>query len=128
MLTARDAAGNFRRRYYLPSLRSLAKTVRRHRNFILRKGFTFASILADSEFDTGGLDELAAQTPTFDTNYSPPYAHVKVAEADIKAWRLRVRLVMKTALSDPKSKVQIKHWPYASALATAHSTACFQYL
>jgi hypothetical protein len=51
------------------------------------------------EFDTEEPDELAAQTPTFDTNLLPLYnAHVKVAEANIKAWRLRVRQVMKTAL------------------------------
>ena len=118
MLTARDAAGNFRRRYYLPSLRSLAKVVKRHRNFVLRKGFNFSSILADNEFDTEEMEEVAALTPTFDTNFSPPYAHVKVAEADIKAWRLRVRQVMQLARSDPKSKVQIKHWPYASECIT----------
>ena len=118
MLTARDAAGNFRRRYYLPSLKSLAQTVKRHRNFILRKGFNFSSILADNEFDTQELEDIAAMAPTFDTNFTPPYAHVKTAEADIKAWRLRVRHVMKTARSDPKSKVQIKHWPYASECIT----------
>ena len=95
MLTARDAAGNFRRRYYLPSLRSLAKVVKRHRNFVLRKGFNFSSILADNEFDTEEMEEVAALTPTFDTNFSPPYAHVKVAEADIKAWRLRVRATLR---------------------------------
>ena len=118
MLTARDAAGNFRRRFYLPNLRSLAKVVRRYRNFVLRKGFNFVSILADGEFDTEELEEVAALTPTFDTNFSPPYAHVKAAEADIKAWRLRIRQVMKTARSDPMSKVQIKHWPYASECIT----------
>ena len=118
MLTARDAAGNFRRRYYLPSQRALANIVKRHRNFVMRKGFCFASIIADNEFDTELMDEVSAQTPCFDTNFSPPYAHVKVAEADIKAWRLRVRQVMKNARSDPKSKVQIKHWPYASECIT----------
>ncbi len=98
MLTARDAAGNFRRRYYLPSLRSLAKVVKRHRNFVLRKGFNFTSILADNEFDTEEMEEVAALTPTFDTNFSPPYAHVKVAEADINAWRLRVRQSMRLGI------------------------------
>jgi hypothetical protein len=73
--------------------------------------------LADNEFETEELEELAAQTPTSDTNFSPPYSHVKVAEADIKAWRLRVRQVMKTARSDPKSKVQVKHWPYTAVYA-----------
>jgi hypothetical protein len=61
--------------------------VRRRRNFVLRKGFCFASTVADNDFDTELLEEISAQTPCFDTNFSPPHSHVKVAEADIEAWR-----------------------------------------
>ena len=99
--------------------------VRRHRNFILRKGLNLVSFLADNEFETEELEELAAQTLTSDTNLSQPYSHAKVAEADIKAWRLQVRQVMKTARSDPKSKGQVKHWPCASECITDHENMLY---
>ena len=49
----------------------------------MRKGFNFVSILADNEFDTAEMEEVVALTPPFNTNFSPPYARVKTAEADI---------------------------------------------
>ena len=122
------SSGDFRRRYYLryclPSQRAMANIVRRRRNFVLRKGFCFASTVADNDFDTELLEEISAQIPCFYTSYSPPHAHVKVAEADIKAWRLRVRQVMKSARSDPKLNVQIKHWPYALECITDIEICC----
>jgi hypothetical protein len=38
----------------IPSQRSLAKVVQRHRNFILRKGFNFVSCFAVNDLDTHG--------------------------------------------------------------------------
>jgi len=119
MLTARDAANNFRRRYYLKSTKNLHLWVRKHRNFLRRKGHEFAHMTADNEFDTVAMEELAAEPPQFDFNFCAPHCHSQnPAESDIKAWRLRVRAVMEQARRDPKSKVKKHHWPYASDCIT----------
>ena len=119
MLDVHDAACNFRTRYYLRNLTSLHLWVRKYRNFVRRKGHMFVHLTADNQFDTAGLEELAAQDPSFDYSFCAPYAHSQnPAETTIKAWRLRVRAAIKTAQQDPKSKVGTEHWPYISECIT----------
>ena len=119
MLTTRDAAGNFRRRYYLRSTAQLHNWVRKHRDFVRSKGWDFAHVRADNEFITDAMDELKGETPTFTLDACAPHVHAQnPAEADIKAWRLRVRTIMDNARRDPKSKVTDQHWCIASEMAT----------
>jgi hypothetical protein len=119
MLDVHDAASNFRTRYYLRNLSALHLWVRKYRNFVRRKGHMFVHLTADNQFDAAGLEELAAQDPSFDYSFCAPYAHSQnPAETTIKAWRLRVRAAIKTAQQDPKSKVGTEHWPYISECIT----------
>ena len=119
MLDVHDAASNFRTRYYLRNLSNLHLWVRKYRNFVRRKGHMFVHLTADNQFDTAGLEELAAQDPTFDYSFCAPYSHSQnPAETTIKAWRLRVRAAIKTAQQDPQSKVGNEHWPYISECIT----------
>ena len=71
---------------------------------------------------------LAAEQPRFDFTACAPHVHSQnVAEADIKAWRLRIRAAVNNALKDPKSKVvPAINWPGASECIGAMENQTFR--
>ena len=127
LLTIKDAKSRFVRRFYLTGTARLHQWTLLYRNFIRRKGHTLAHVMADGEFQTAGLAELAATEPTFDFSFSSPHCQSQngLAEADIKRWDKGVRCILDHAMKDPKSKVTYKHFPYASECLTDIENSVF---
>ena len=123
MVTFRDVASSFRKRFHVRSLHGLHSLVHKFQRLLARRGFPIKHFHADGQFETDELYRLAAGEyggAPFDVSFSPPECQSLngAAENDVKHWTQGVRSILDEAQTDANSVVSDKFWNCASEVFT----------